>query len=128
MLPWIPSPTGSDALTRPDFLTNAKAQLDADHFGLDKVKRRSLEYLAVVRLRTMIAQEAEAEQAKAHEVTLKKAIEDPAAAASEGDKQKENESAYKALIKVGNIPSSPLTTEGQATRKATKAIKAPILL
>ena len=119
MLPWIPPPTGSDALTRPDFLTNAKAQLDADHFGLDKVKRRSLEYLAVVRLRTMIAQEVEAEQAKAHEVTLKKTIQDPAPGASA-----EKESAYGALIKVGDIPS----TEGQAARKAAKTIKAPILL
>ncbi|KAI0246609.1 P-loop containing nucleoside triphosphate hydrolase protein [Lactifluus subvellereus] len=127
VLPWIPPPTGSDALPRPDFLTNAKAQLDADHFGLDKVKRRSLEYLAVVRLRTMIAQEAEAEQAKAHEVTLKKTMEDPAVGASADDKR-EKESAYRALIKVGDIPSTPSTTEGQATRKAAKSIKAPILL
>lgn len=28
-------------------------QLDADHFGLDQIKRRLIEYLAVVRLRAM---------------------------------------------------------------------------
>jgi hypothetical protein len=39
-----------------------------------------MEYLAVVRLRA-IAQEAEVEQAKAQEATLKKAIGDPSAGA-----------------------------------------------
>jgi len=37
-------PAGLDALTQSDFLSNAKSQLDADHFGLDKVKRRLIEY------------------------------------------------------------------------------------
>jgi len=64
-----------------------KSQFDADHFGLDKVKRRLTEYLPVVRLRALIAQDAEMEQTKAQEVTLKKAIEGPSA----GDGQKENE-------------------------------------
>jgi ATP-dependent Lon protease len=82
VLPWVPPPAGSDTLTRSDFLTNAKSQLDADHFGLDKVKRRLIEYLAVVRLRALIAQEAEVEQAKAQEVTLKRAIEGPLRRAS----------------------------------------------
>ena len=35
----------------------AKEVLDRDHFGLDKVKRRVLEYLAVLRLRALTAQE-----------------------------------------------------------------------
>jgi ATP-dependent Lon protease len=132
-LPWIPSSTGSVAVTRSDFLANAKAQLDADHFGLDKVKRRTIEYLAVVRLRALIAQEAEAEQAKVHEVALKNTSEDPAADAGAGDNQKEKENAYKALIKAGEMPppqmrpnpASPPSTEVRASHKA---IKAPILL
>jgi len=33
----------------PAFLRKAKEQLDTDHFGLDQVKRRLVEYLAVVR-------------------------------------------------------------------------------
>lgn len=41
------------------FLTAARQRLDADHFGLDKVKRRLIEYLAVVRLQ---ANNARAEQ------------------------------------------------------------------
>lgn len=43
------------------FLKKAREQLDADHFGLDKVKRRLIEYLAVVRLKQLAA---ESEQAK----------------------------------------------------------------
>ncbi|EAU87743.2 ATP-dependent protease La [Coprinopsis cinerea okayama7 len=38
------------------FLDNARAQLDADHFGLEKIKKRLIEYLAVVRLKEMNAE------------------------------------------------------------------------
>lgn len=122
-LPWTLPPPGSDTLMRSDFLANAKLQLDADHFGLDKVKRRLTEYLAVVRLRALITQEAEMEQAKAHEVELKDAIED--------QKDKYKDGTSKALVRAGDIPSpqilipSSVSTEA---RKVTKAIKAPILL
>jgi ATP-dependent Lon protease len=113
-LPWTPPPPGSETLTRPDFLANAKSQLDADHFGLDKVKRRLTEYLAVVRLHALIA---ETEQAGLD------AFED------QGDKDKEK--ASKALVRAGEVPfliPSPTSSEVQGPRKATKAIKAPILL
>jgi ATP-dependent Lon protease len=111
---------------KPDFLVNAKLQLDADHFGLDKVKRRLTEYLAVVRLRALITQEAEMEQAKAQEVELKDAFED--------QKDKYNDRASKALVRAGERPSPQIlippstSTDGQGPQKATKAIKAPILL
>ena len=39
--------------------------------------RRLMEYLAVVRLHALIAQEAEVEQAKVQEVTLKMPIDEP---------------------------------------------------
>ena len=84
-LPWTPTTAGSETLTRSDFLDNSKSQLDSDPYGLEKVKRRLIEYLAVVRPRALIAQEAEVEQAKAQEVTLKKAVDEPAANASETD-------------------------------------------
>lgn len=47
--------SGANALTSRTFLTNARAQLDADHFGLEKIKRRLIEYLAVVRLKEINA-------------------------------------------------------------------------
>ena len=129
-LPWTPTTAGSETLTRSDFLGKSQSQLDADHYGLEKVKRRLMEYLAVVRLRALIAQEAEVEQAKAQEVTLKKAIDEPVAAASEIDNQSEN--AHRALIKAGEIPAPPrmpvsVSPQSQSLSKA-KAIKAPILL
>ncbi|KAH9056835.1 ATP-dependent protease La [Lactarius vividus] len=125
-LPWTPPATASETLTRSDFLSNSKSQLDADHYGLEKVKRRLMEYLAVVRLRALIAQEAETEQAKAQEVTLKKVIDDPA---NQADGQKEN--ACRALIKAGEIPALPQVPvpvlPSQSLSRA-KGIKAPILL
>ncbi|KIJ60939.1 hypothetical protein HYDPIDRAFT_177239 [Hydnomerulius pinastri MD-312] len=45
--------TGQDAIKDPGFLAKARAQLDSDHYGLDQIKRRLIEYLAVVRLRAM---------------------------------------------------------------------------
>ena len=70
-LPRVSPPTGSGALTRSYFLSNVKSQPDADHLGLAKVKRRLIEYLDLVRLRALIAQEAEMEQTKAQEGTPK---------------------------------------------------------
>lgn len=46
------------------FLTRARKQLDDDHYGLDKVKKRLLEYLAVLRLKQQ-ANAALEEQIKA---------------------------------------------------------------
>ena len=43
-LPWKPQPQ------QPIDLTQARVVLDEDHFGLDKIKRRILEYLAVRKL------------------------------------------------------------------------------
>ena len=88
-----------------------------------------MEYLAVVRLRTLIAQEAEVEQAKVRELTLKKAIHEPVATANEIDNQSEN--AHRALIKAGEIPALPrmpvqVSPQSKNPPKA-KAIKAPIL-
>ena len=86
-----------------------------------------MEYLAVVRLRALITQETEIEQAKAQEVTLKKAVDDPTA--GEADNQKEN--ACRALIKAGEIPAPPMPvpvpSQPQSLSKA-QLIKAPILL
>lgn len=54
-------------------LSKARKQLDDDHYGLEKVKKRLLEYLAVLKLKQSInddlsAQVAKAEQEKALEV------------------------------------------------------------
>ena len=48
-LPWGRS--GATAELDRAFLDRARKQLDDDHYGLDKVKKRLLEYLAVLRLK-----------------------------------------------------------------------------
>lgn len=52
------------------FLKNARTQLDADHYGLEKIKKRLIEYLAVVRLKALqLEQEERTEQAQAQSAT-----------------------------------------------------------
>jgi ATP-dependent Lon protease len=68
-IPW--SATTEDQLGV-DTLTRARKQLDDDHYGLDKVKKRLLEYLAVLKLKQSINEDVNAQVAKAEE---EKAIE-----------------------------------------------------
>ncbi|KNZ81783.1 Lon protease like protein 2, peroxisomal [Termitomyces sp. J132] len=51
------------------FLTAARAQLDADHFGLEKIKKRLIEYLAVVRLKELNA-EHDSREEEAHKMVV----------------------------------------------------------
>jgi len=91
-----PQPAGSDTI----IVFRPKSQFDAHHTGPDKVKRRLIKDVAVVCLRALIAQEAEADQTKAQEVAPKKAIEVPSA---DGE-QKEKGKALKDLVEASEIP------------------------
>lgn len=53
----------------PDTLTMARKQLDDDHYGLDKVKKRLLEYLAVLRLKQSRNEQIDAKIKQAEEET-----------------------------------------------------------
>ncbi|KAL6883990.1 Lon protease C-terminal proteolytic domain-containing protein [Trichoderma longibrachiatum] len=61
-IPW--TTTTNDRLG-PDTLVKARQQLDHDHYGLDKVKRRLIEYLAVLRLKQSINDDLEEQIRKA---------------------------------------------------------------
>lgn len=50
-----------------DTLKRARKQLDDDHYGLQKIKKRLLEYLAVLRLKQAVNADVEAQIAKAKE-------------------------------------------------------------
>ncbi|PHH79426.1 hypothetical protein CDD82_2390 [Ophiocordyceps australis] len=50
----IPWSIVTDDRLGPETLTRARKQLDDDHYGLDKVKKRLIEYLAVLRLKQSI--------------------------------------------------------------------------
>ncbi|KAK9472980.1 Lon protease C-terminal proteolytic domain-containing protein [Dipodascopsis tothii] len=69
-IPWTGASfgrTGADAEVPAAVVRQARRQLDEDHYGLEKVKRRLLEYLAVVRLKSLAATRARAAGAPAVE-------------------------------------------------------------
>jgi ATP-dependent Lon protease len=68
-IPW--SATTEDQLGA-ETLTKARKQLDDDHYGLEKVKKRLLEYLAVLKLKQSINDDINLQIAKAEE---EKAVE-----------------------------------------------------
>ena len=73
-LPWPDMASTTPPLTSSEghgqtrtFLAAARTQLDSDHFGLEKVKRRIVEYLAVVKLKEAAADAAVAGKAEGEE-------------------------------------------------------------
>jgi ATP-dependent Lon protease len=56
----IPWAAVTDDRLGPDTLTRARKQLDDDHYGLDKVKKRLIEYLAVLRLKQSVNDDLDA--------------------------------------------------------------------
>ncbi|KAI0326803.1 ATP-dependent protease La [Cubamyces sp. BRFM 1775] len=69
-IPWPSSSayataTSSDKLRDRAFLENARKQLDEDHYGLEKIKKRLIEYLAVVRLKQLQAEREVSQQPSA---------------------------------------------------------------
>ncbi|KAF9442272.1 ATP-dependent protease La [Macrolepiota fuliginosa MF-IS2] len=107
------------------FLTNARAQLDADHFGLEKIKKRLIEYLAVVRLKELNAEK------EAREVEAVAAAEEAAKQAHSADE--------KALVPTDNAgtsaPPTPPPSKHQipqpqppTAQRTAPTTKGPILL
>lgn len=63
----IPWSTMTDDRLGPETLARARKQLDDDHYGLEKVKKRLLEYLAVLRLKQSINDDVDTQIKKAEE-------------------------------------------------------------
>ena len=101
-------------------MTNARGQLDADHYGLEKIKKRLIEYLAVVRLKAL---QADREQAFA---AAQKGTEAPK---DEHPAQADLNASISALFPEQNAqqPAPPAPTP--STSKARPGtVKGPILL
>lgn len=64
-IPWV---TTSDDRLNGTTLARAKQQLDKDHYGLEKIKRRLVEYLAVLRLKRMVNDKKERKRHVAEEM------------------------------------------------------------
>lgn len=61
----IPWAAVTDDRLGPETLNRARKQLDDDHYGLDKVKKRLIEYLAVLRLKQSLNDDVEEQIRKA---------------------------------------------------------------
>jgi ATP-dependent Lon protease len=88
-----------------DFLERARKQLEMDHFGIEKVKRRLLQYLAVLRLKHEKWQEEEEKQEEEERLKADKDEKErsaAAAAAKDEAKAGSNGKEEKALAKFGH--------------------------
>ncbi|KAF8154157.1 Lon protease C-terminal proteolytic domain-containing protein [Crassisporium funariophilum] len=125
------------------FLTAARTQLDADHFGLEKIKKRLIEYLAVVRLKELNAEREALEDRKRVEVfeASAKANANPGAAAGEGKKDavkvksKEMDMAEKieqskdvVVYHKDRAQQQPFPAPAKPLKSPKKGVKGPILL
>jgi len=66
----IPWSRGTEDQLGVETLKRARKQLDDDHYGLDKIKKRLLEYLAVLRLKQAINADLDAQIFQAQKETL----------------------------------------------------------
>ncbi|KAG5652056.1 hypothetical protein H0H81_006453 [Sphagnurus paluster] len=97
------------------FLSAARAQLDADHFGLEKIKKRLIEYLAVVRLKALnVEREAREEEARVQKE-------------AKGKTEKKGSETALAPYQKPSHPS-PQAGPSKPGRLGKKGVKGPILL
>ncbi|KAF9074465.1 Lon protease C-terminal proteolytic domain-containing protein [Rhodocollybia butyracea] len=125
-LPWSPVVQHSSAhstITTSAFLAEARAQLDSDHYGLDKVKKRLIEYLAVVKLKEL------AELAEERRLVLESQKPEVASALEEVAGAADPEAREKDLQVVlhQTQPTQIQPSIEHAPRRA-KGVKGPILL
>lgn len=96
----------------PETLTAARKQLDNDHYGLDKVKKRLLEYLAVLRLKSSINEDIDAKIKQAEEevssLELSKSSEDGVPVADVDEKVKASTANLEVLRGKRMIDKSPI--------------------
>ncbi|MCJ1275780.1 hypothetical protein MMC21_003583 [Puttea exsequens] len=76
-------------------LRRARRQLDDDHYGLQKIKKRLLEYLAVLRLKQAVNAEVEAQLSKAKEEAVPLAEND-----SDSDSSLDNKQGDSAKVQI----------------------------
>lgn len=103
-------------------LTRARKQLDDDHYGLEKVKKRLLEYLAVLKLKQSVNEDMDAQISKAEEelVATQKQLEKI--------KKEEKKKDEVEELKEGSEPASLVSSKIQILKSKRMVDKSPILL
>ncbi|KAF8841835.1 ATP-dependent protease La [Paxillus ammoniavirescens] len=131
-IPWPSISTSQtiarDALKDPGFLGKARAQLDADHYGLDQIKRRLIEYLAVVRLRAMADEASSVQSHFPPNSTSSKPLQDLIKASPEwfnSDRAVVPLSTESAVLRPSPTPVEPPKA---SSPKRKVGVKGPILL
>jgi ATP-dependent Lon protease len=102
------------------FLQAARVQLDSDHFGLEKIKKRLIEYLAVVRLKELNWEREELAERRAAEIEVKAVLED------KKDPNSDEQQQGKELVMYdkAQTPVAP----PKPHKASQKRVKGPILL
>ncbi|THV03449.1 ATP-dependent protease La [Dendrothele bispora CBS 962.96] len=101
------------------FLAAARAQLDQDHYGLDKVKKRLVEYLAIVRLKEL-QEAAEMVEEDGKRLKLEKERAEKAAAEVKPENMQ--------LVKYQPDSEKEAKPESERRVRRKKGVKGPILL
>lgn len=109
----VPWTTVTDDRLGPGTLTAARKQLDDDHYGLEKVKARLLEYLAVLRLKQSVNEDIDAKIKQAEEetaalVTRTKPEDDASAPADLDDQTKASTAKLEVLKSKRMVDKSPI--------------------
>ncbi|ERS97734.1 ATP-dependent protease La [Sporothrix schenckii ATCC 58251] len=129
----IPWTKVTDDRLGPGTLAKARAQLDGDHYGLEQVKKRLLEYMAVLRLKQSINEDVEAqtrdaqralELAKATAAAPTNDAGPEAPADASPDEQKEQEA--KAASARAQVQAADEKLKALGARRMTD--RSPILL
>ncbi|KAL1938944.1 hypothetical protein VTO73DRAFT_11097 [Trametes versicolor] len=125
-IPWPSSAAYADVsvgkLRDRAFLEDARKQLDEDHYGLEKIKKRLIEYLAVVRLKQLQAERESLLQSTTGSASDSESSQ-RTAGAEVSDAGKNESKAVSTQI------GAPAKSPSQAKRGfGSKAVKGPILL
>ena len=109
----IPWTKATEDQLGPETLRRARKQLDDDHYGLEKIKKRLLEYLAVLKLKQTINADIDAQIAK---------LNGDLANSRDGDNREETRTPEKA----SELDANEAKLQMLMTRRRTD--KSPILL
>lgn len=108
----IPWTTLTEDRLGPGTLKAARKQLDDDHYGLDKVKQRLLEYLAVLRLKQLVNKDIDAKIKQAEEeaaaVESSKESKDGTRPSNLGEEAKASSAKIEVLKSKRRLDKSPI--------------------
>jgi len=118
----IPWTVTTDDRLGPETLHRARRQLDDDHYGLDNVKKRLIEYLAVLRLKQSINDDVEEKIKKAEQEMVQ-----PASANEQGNQEKQENENVEGGPRVEDA-AKPEMAKLEILKSQRQVDKSPIML